>query len=472
MATGKNREVEKYVFGGLIGVLVGALVGRLVTLGVPMTPSLLAALVASFGWGGVLVAHFRSQRSMIAFASIEQLAKGFRTLALRAVLWLLGAAAILGVITVLSGSFDLVGRVAATTLVTAIAAAVLWPALAIIDNERTRRVGMLGSAGILSAYFLVVPSIWDVGYWTDESWWVALSILVTLPIGMVAMRLTHSPANRLTGILASILYVSATFLFVTASWGSSWSHAFELVNSGIVLLGYGAAMVVALLMPDSSPRLVFGTPPFWKWWSWRSAGITAAVLAAGLCLMAIWDVELLDYEWVVNISIVSIVVAYSNVLCLIPLKGSQGTLRKISIAAAIICGIMSGIAVFESASSNGVSIFGRGALASGIVASTGLLGALILTKINQSGQVRIKVGPFTEIDANCPCCGKRQSIRFGTDSCPNCHAVFHFELKAPKVESPPHVSATPTTANTPVAPKKSEARPPAPGEIAMPFLDD
>jgi hypothetical protein len=98
------RAVERDVFGALIGTVTGALACRLVLLAMDLNVYLLLALLGIGAWSGGFIAHLAGDRSDAATRSLRVWARQFRRVCLRVMLWLLGAAAVFGVLSVLTAS--------------------------------------------------------------------------------------------------------------------------------------------------------------------------------------------------------------------------------------------------------------------------------------------------------------------------------------------------------------------------------
>ena len=156
------RAVERDIFGALIGALIAVVISRLILLAADIGFQLLAAIVLIGVWSGAFVAHVATNRSATAMTSLRSFALAFQSVGLRIMLWLLGIAAVLGVLAVLTESYDVVGRVAATAAVTGVAAGLLFPCLSMLDEEKKWRAGVLGTVSVFAGYFLVVPSIWEL----------------------------------------------------------------------------------------------------------------------------------------------------------------------------------------------------------------------------------------------------------------------------------------------------------------------
>ena len=85
---------------------------------------------------------------------------------MKVMLWMLVLAGVIGVATVLTASYDTLGRVAGTVIATAIVAGVLWPLSVLADREKSQPAGLLGMVAALVVYLLVIPLIWELDHHT------------------------------------------------------------------------------------------------------------------------------------------------------------------------------------------------------------------------------------------------------------------------------------------------------------------
>ncbi len=133
------RAIERDIFGALIGSLVAVVISRMILLAADLSFYALASMVLIGAWSGAFVAHLATNQSATAMTSLRSFALAFQSVGLRIMLWLLGIAAVLGVLAVLTESYHVVGRVASTAAVTGIAAGLLFPCLTMLDAEKKWR---------------------------------------------------------------------------------------------------------------------------------------------------------------------------------------------------------------------------------------------------------------------------------------------------------------------------------------------
>jgi len=421
------RAVERDIFGALIGTLTGALACRLVLLAIDLNVYVLFALLGIGAWSGVFIAHLAASRSDVAVESLRTWALQFRRVCLRIMLWLLGAAAVFGVLSVLTASYDVVGRIAGTAALTAFAAGLLWPFSILMDRDTHRNVGMFGAASVIAIYLLVTPSIWNLGQREEEAALAGLIVGLMMPFGLVVMMLINTRVARVAGLVGMGLYVCVLTSFLIALWyPDRWYQNDEWWGTGFALAGFGAIAIANLIGAATGDRR------YWRW-----LGVLTAILACGLCLWGVWSFELVDEKVIVVITSVAIAIAHANLTMLVPLKAGQVWLRLATICAVAITAVSLDLDLLFSLSKGGqISALGRVALASGILSSCGTLALVILACLNRAVGHRAVEGQWTSITISCPRCGKRQTIPLEDAACSRCQLRIQVHVEEPNVDKP------------------------------------
>ncbi len=416
----RARVVERDVFGALIGALVGLTICRLSALVIDINPFALIAMLLIGSWSGAFVAHIGVRRSVEALDSMRSVASAIRAICLRTILWLLGIASVLGVLAVLTGSFEVVGRVAATAAVTAFAALVLWPLLRLFDEGKNWRVGLFGTVSVVAAYLLGMPSIWELGFRPEESSLSGLTIALMMPVGLIAMYLSNSRATRVAGFVSVLIYAVSTTLFLVAIWfADDWRFSEKAVQTGMFVLSFGALAVVTTVNAATGDRR------YWRW-----IGFAAAAIAAGMCINNLSTRGLFDEKLIIAITSVAVVIAHANMALLASLRSGQLWWRYATILATATTAVALDADLFLTVGrSHGISMLGRVALASGILASTGTLALMILTRLNRS--VTATIGPISSVDLCCPRCGKRRNAPLGRSTCESCGVSITIAIDEP-----------------------------------------
>ena len=106
---------------------------------------MLAALLLIGAWSGVFLSHYSQRSDDALFDTLRSRTPLIRAFSLKVMLWLLGTAAVIGVLTVLTASYEILGRVGGTVLVTAIVAGILWPLSLMVDRPKTSACRLAGN---------------------------------------------------------------------------------------------------------------------------------------------------------------------------------------------------------------------------------------------------------------------------------------------------------------------------------------
>ncbi|MFK8115133.1 MAG: hypothetical protein AB8B91_23225 [Rubripirellula sp.] len=403
------RVLERDLLGMLLGATAGVVLVRLALLVTDVNLYVFAPIILVAAWTGGFVAHLATNRTSEAMDSLRSLSIAFRSIGLRLMLWLLGGAAVLGVLAVLTESFDVVGRVAGTAALTGVAAGLLFVFLSMLDVATKRRSGLLGASSVLTSYLLIAPVIWEVGNRSEEVVFSAFVLLLMLPVGLVAMSLMERAQTRFAGWLALVLYGCSLVLLLFAVWNDGIFDSMVFSETGFALLGFGSLAVASLVNAFTADGR------FWRW-----IGVAAATLAAGIVINCVWTDMKIDENWIVAITSIAVVAVHANLILLIPLKSSQHWWRIATIVMVAITAITLDIEMFvRPSSSNLLSLFGRIALASGILASTGTLAMVILHRLNRSSRVTQReagAGELSEVSLTCPGCGQQRIVTVGAST--------------------------------------------------------
>ncbi len=421
------RAVERDIFGALIGTLTGALACRLVLLAVDLNVYLLVALLGIGGWSGGFIAHLTANRSDVAIESLRTWALQFRRVCLRIMLWLLGAAAVFGVLSVLTASYDVVGRIAGTAALTAFAAGLLWPFSILMDRDAHRNVGMFGAASVIAIYLLVTPSIWNLGQREEEAALAGLVVGLMMPFGLGVMMLINTRVARVAGLVGMALYVCVLTSFLIALWyPDRWYQNEEWWGTGFAFAGFGAIAIANLIGAATDDHR-----------NWRWAGVLAAMMACGLCLWGVWSFELVDEKVIVVITSVAIAIAHANLTMLVLLRAGQVWLRIATICVVAVTAFSLDVdLLFSLSRGRDISIFARIALASGILSSCGTLALVILACLNRAAGHRMVDGKLTSISLSCPRCGKRQTIPLDDATCSRCELRIQVHVEEREMDQP------------------------------------
>jgi hypothetical protein len=310
-----SRMIERDIFGALVGILGGVLVSRFILLAVDLPILLLVAILAIGAWTGGFLAHLRAGESKRAVASLQAVASKFRQVCLRTMLWLLGAAAVFGVLSVLTASYDLVGRLAGTAAITAVAAGLLWPFSIQLDNERYRSMGLFGAVSVIVAYVLVIPVVWNIGHREEEAALSSLLLTVMLPAGLGTMVLMQLRPARISGIFGSAIYFVVLISFLIAIWEPGHMND-EWWVTGASFAAFGPMAMAALVGVGTGDRR-----------HWRWLGVLFATAGCLICVWSCWSREHVPERFIAVICTIPIAVGHANLSLLLPLKHVQTWLR-------------------------------------------------------------------------------------------------------------------------------------------------
>ena len=201
-----SRIIERDFFGALLGMLLVVVLARFVLLIMEVSSWVLLAMLAIAAWSGAFLAHYSARSGDVMLDSLRSWTPQLRDICLKAMLWLLGTAAVIGVLTVLTASYDILGRVAGTIITTALAAGFLWPLSIMIDRAKSQAAGLLGAASVIVVYVLVIPLIWELDREEEELAVTSLVIGLAAPAGMCCLRMIHLPNSQLAGRVGVGLY--------------------------------------------------------------------------------------------------------------------------------------------------------------------------------------------------------------------------------------------------------------------------
>lgn len=405
------RAIERNLFGGLLGALASTLVARLLLLAFEVPAIVLAVLLLLGAAVGMFAAHYGS-RSPEAVASKFRIWNNYlRQVSLKVMLWMLVLAGLIGVVTVLTASYDTLGRVAGTVIATAIVAGVLWPTSVLADREKTQAAGLLGMVAAVTVYLLVIPQIWELGSSEEEILITSFLIGLTTPFGMLFLAQVSSPSTWIAARVGVGAYVAVVCMFLIAIWHpGGWREREHWAMTAWWSAAYGSLAFASLC----------GLHRFKLDWRW--IGVVTAFLAWTLALLAEWNNEPQAETLLTVISSASVVVAHAALAGLVQLPGKQIGLRRGTIAAVVTSALFVDLEVIFDPQS-GLSMLGRISGAAAIVASCGSLALIIFARLNSVANrdhPRTELPEITEITLICPRCQKQQSRPLGRATCDNC----------------------------------------------------
>jgi hypothetical protein len=422
-----GRRVERDLFGALLGMLASTLVARVLLLAYEVPAIILIALLLIGAASGAFATHYGSRSAETVVVSFQTWNTRLRRVSLRVMLWMLALAAVIGVLTVLTASYDTLGRVGGTVIATAVAAGILWPLSMLADRKNNQAAGLLGMTSVLVVYFLVIPLIWDLDRQDEEMLISSLVIGLTVPFGMFFLSLVNLPATWIAARVGVGVYVAVLVTFLVATWHpGSWSRAEHWWATGWWCAAYGSLSFASLC----------GMRKFAVDWRWL--GVAAAFLSWVLLMISTWSQSEPAEKLIIVISSLAVAVAHASLATLVPLKPAQTWLRLGTIAAVAAGAVFLDLEViFEPG--YGISVLGRMAGAAAILASCGSLALIIFARLNRTVDHVAPGGTLAEIthiSMICPRCQRRLTAQIGTAECGGCGLRITTTIEQPAETSP------------------------------------
>ncbi len=411
-----SRMIERDIFWALVGALLAVVGVRLLLLVATLNPWILAALLLIGAWTGVFLSHYSQRSDDALLDSLRSKTPVLRAFSLKVMLWLLGTAAVIGVLTVLTASYEVLGRLGGTVLATAIVAGILWPFSLMVDRPKSMPAGLLGMAAAVVVYCLIIPLIWELDNNGEEMFFLSLVIGLTTPLGMAAMLMIPFPKIRIAGRLGILFYLLVLTSFCIAIWHpGGWRIRSDWWVTGWWLIAYGTLAVACLMNLGD------------VWWrDWRWVGVLASMIAWSLIMVFVWVGQgngSLPLKQITLFTSIGVFVAHTNLMSLIHLDAGQAWLRLGTMIAVAITAAFLNLELFL-APDRGISFLGRVAGAGGVVASCGTLALLIVARLHRPARPASRNNEnddaLQEIKIFCPECGKKQTVPLGGSTCNRC----------------------------------------------------
>jgi len=338
----------------------------------------------------------------------------------RVMLWSLGIAAVCGVGAVLTASFDVVGRVVGTAILTAGVSAVLWQSIDRIGGARAivRRLVDVAAGGF---YLFALLGIWEVGReW--KMWGTAVAIFAGFSLAAGGLWLAGRKDRRISGLMLAVSSVPSFLCWLSAIW-LDLSKDTEAFFAGTVLTAWASAAAACMFGHTSDSKH-----------QWRWAGVAAAVIGYGLSVVLIFEGS--STEWLEKLTFVvgsvCAVVLHTNLSLLAKLSDGQKWLRTVTGVVVVLCACCVDALVITDA--NGTGLLVRLTIALAILASAGSIAISFVGRRN----ARLEKLPKDAIDASdsslsavevrCPRCGQQQRLALGHSECRSCKLGFEIQL--------------------------------------------
>ena len=343
----------------------------------------------------------------------------------RVMLWSLGIAAVCGVGAVLTASFDVVGRVVGTAILTAGVSAVLWQSIDRIGVARAivRRLVDVAAGGF---YLFALLGIWEVGReW--RMWGTAIAIFAGFTLAAGGLWLAGRKDRRISGLMLAVSSVPSFLCWLSAIW-LDLSKDTEFFFAGTALTAWTSVAAACMIghTPDSEHR-------------WRWIGAAAAAISYGLSVVLIFEGHP-STSWLAKltfvVSSVCAVLLHTNLSLLAKLSDGQAWLRIATGAAVVFCACCLDVLVITDATGTGLLV--RLTIASAILASAGSIAISFIGRRNarqekQPGEaIDDQDKSLTAVEVRCPRCGRQQCLALGRSECRSCKLGFEIQLFEPK----------------------------------------
>jgi len=351
----------------------------------------------------------------------------FRQILLRVMLWSLGIAAAVGAFAMLFFQEEMIWRVVATAVNTAVCAAAMLGFSVLSERDKSRTAGLLGVAFVAAEFLLILLLIWIV----DAQLGLEGQILGTIGAvaagavpGMIMLRVRESPRAKVAATLGLILSGCELLMLLVTAWiFDPYWHIGHGVNDRLL----ESAGVLALLGPLAVGSLVghgFDRQ------HWRLIGVGAAALAYAMALSGIW-LDLRGGNAFTVVTTVAVYVTLANIVMLCPLKREQQWLRIGVLGCAALTAILLDLNIIYGLH-GGSEMLVRLPGAFGIVTACGCLALAVLVMLNRRVQLKPIVADFKQFTLICPACQKKQTLPAGETCCGNCGLKIHTRFEEPR----------------------------------------
>lgn len=342
---------------------------------------------------------------------------------LRAMLWMLALAAAAGVVSIFA-SKAVMGRVAGTALVAAVAVALAIPVSKLLDDEKKRAAGLIGLLGVVISFIISLTAIWiDLFFsgWLPEERLAASAFVICVGSLLASGFLSqfHRPAARLASLAGAVADFAACAFFLSAIWYDFNSRRGE---TGGAIVASGAPIALCLIGATLTTR------------PWRWLGILAAAIAFALAIAGIWFIPSKDPSLYITLLSIAIVAAHANVVSTVPLgeSGLWARLAAIGSMAATGACVSALSFITQGFDVTGPDILTRitGALA--IVAACATTAIVILYRLNRRPPgAAERATDITAVQLVCPHCAKKSLIPVNGAACPSCGLLITITVREP-----------------------------------------
>jgi hypothetical protein len=348
-------------------------------------------------------------------------------------LWLmlvsLGLSAVAGALAVLTAGSDVIWRVVGTGCTAALAAGLLLALSFLLDKEKSRSAGLLGTMAVVVAFLLTLALIWDLGstlssrFRMEESMALTLlAVLIAAPPAMLFLGIAPAQSAKWAARIGLATCATAFVLMLLGSWferlnfydlqGKLWGSALVVGASGLLAAG-------SLAGAGTDRR------------HWRWVGVAAAFVGLVLGLVGVWRELHEGGFWPMFAWGLAVIIAHANLSLICPLTPGQQGVRVITIGAVVLAMVLLDASAWKSPDIDWETA-NRGAGAAGVVAACGSLALLILARLNRRMGSPMTPPSVKDISITCPWCQRKQIVPLGESNCVHCGLRFRIAVEEPR----------------------------------------
>lgn len=357
-----------------------------------------------------------------------------RSLVLKSMLVALAASALLGLVAIFLDS-ALANRILQTAVLIAVASALMIPAAARDASTRIDLYQRFHLGYIIIATLLLMMVIW-LSFASIQMWqgliktWFALGIpayLVATPALFHRRRedraLALAESIAIWGALVVLLGTCAAFMIGSTTWNSSS----DSLLIGFIMLAATVAAATSAVGWRAASTSRFNATPAPSALDRRLApiGIGCAACAGilgGIAVIITRPVANSPSQWwtaTVLLGALATAIGVWNLLGLSRCASALRFLRHLASTSVLALGLILTYALWLDMPRGPLSEFmGQLVLAFAVVASTSIIGALILMRIHRGRA--FDADPITSIEWKCPRCSVQSTIALGESSCAGC----------------------------------------------------
>jgi hypothetical protein len=306
-----------------------------------------------------------------------------------------------------------------TGFITAGAALLLLPVSLLVDRPRGRAAGLFGVSLVVALFLLAQALLWltpILAAPAEEGLAMTLGSIAFLgPCAFILLLLLPTKAGALPARAGLPITAVALIIFLVAAWLPSGWREEPWWQTGWTIAGTGLIAICALAGGLS------------RWWRWL--GVAGSAVALLLLLFATWferRTVLVTEETLFVVTSAPSLLAYANLLLLVPLRGERTTegrdfpswqtwVRAATLlAAAVGTAATDTVVVSHLTDESGVLV--RLAAATGIFTACGTLAILVLGIVNRRiGIASPESAPAlpTHLALPCPLCRRKLDLPVG-----------------------------------------------------------